>query len=57
MQEPIRPLFDKLKRPPGDYKTYPTMFLGCILEISDFVERYLFAHGVTEDIMEKNKTR
>jgi hypothetical protein len=54
--EPLRPLFDKLKRPPGDAsKTFPEALMRCALVISDSIERYLFAHGITEDIAEKNK--
>jgi hypothetical protein len=54
--DPMRPLFDKLKRPPGDTsKTYSEAFMRCGLVISDSIEQYLFAHGVTEDIAEKNK--
>jgi hypothetical protein len=54
--EPLRPLFDKLRRPPGDdSQTYPIAFMRCCIAISDSIEQYLFAHGVTEDIADRNK--
>jgi hypothetical protein len=53
---PLRQLFDKLKRPPGDIsKSYTEAFGACCMVISDSIERHLFAHGVTEDIADKNR--
>jgi Domain of unknown function (DUF4145) len=56
-REPVRPLFDSLNRPPNAKGSYPSVFMACVSEINDFLERYLFRMGVTENISERNRVQ
>jgi hypothetical protein len=48
--EPVKTLFYGLTRPPGTTGNYPQQFLACMLVIDDFLEKFLFRMGITEDL-------
>jgi hypothetical protein len=49
-QEPIKTLFNKLKRPPGITGSYLQQFVKCGLVLDDFLEAFLVEMGETNDL-------
>jgi hypothetical protein len=54
--EMIIGLFKELKKPTGAKGGYPQVFMACIVDIDDVLEKFLVGKGVTENIRVKNLT-
>jgi hypothetical protein len=48
--EPVKTLFYALKRPPGVTGNYPEQFMACVLVLDNFLEKFLFRMGMTQDL-------